>query len=173
MISMKNKQIKRIVFASLIALCFFSCNSHEQEIKQKVKTLTNNNIKMPKDSILQKEQNKILVLIKDTGDCSACNMHVNNWYIYSLDMEDRDLQPTSITFVLPKDIRLSSNVDSMINLYGLHKTHTYEELIKLNPILEKVKYSTFLLSPKNQIILVGDPIETPKMWNLYRKALKK
>ena len=151
MISMKNKQIKRIVFASLIALCFFSCNSHEQEIKQKVKTLTNNNIKMPKDSILQKEQNKILVLIK----------------------EDRDLQPTSITFVLPKDIRLSSNVDSMINLYGLHKTHTYEELIKLNPILEKVKYSTFLLSPKNQIILVGDPIETPKMWNLYRKALKK
>ena len=74
--------------------------------------------------------------------------------------------------MLPKDIRLSSNVDSMINLYGLHKTHTYEELIKLNPILEKVKYSTFLLSPKNQIILVGDPIETPKMWNLYRKALK-
>ena len=173
MISMKNKQIKRIVFASLIALCFFSCNSHEQEIKQKVKTLTNNNIKMPKDSILQKEQNKILVLIKDTGDCSACNMHVNNWYIYSLDMEDRDLQPTSITFVLPKDIRLSANVDSMISLYGLHKTHRYEELIKLSPILEKVKYSTFLLSPKNQIILVGDPIETPKMWNLYRKALKK
>lgn len=100
-------------------------------------------------------------------------MHVNNWYIYSLDMEDRDLQPTSITFVLSKDIRLASSVDSMINLYGLHKPHTYEELIKLNPKLEEVQYSTFLLSPRNQILLVGDPIETPKMWNLYRKALQK
>lgn len=59
---MKNRQIKRIIFANLIALCFFSCNNHEQEIKQKVKTLTSNNIKMPKDSILQKEQNKILIL---------------------------------------------------------------------------------------------------------------
>lgn len=133
--------------------------------------LINQNITFPNESIFSNGKSNVLILVKDTNDCSACSMHISDWYVYQLDLEDQNLD-INIIYVLKENIRLPNEVDSLISVYGLHKYYGYEKLLEKNPCLKHTTYSTFLLSPENQIQIVGNPIEIPDLWNLYRKYLK-
>ena len=43
--------------------------------------------------------------------------------------------------------------------------------MKLNPVFKQVHYSTFLISPKRKVVLIGSPLDSPKLWRVYRVAL--
>ena len=76
-----------------------------------------------------------------------------------------------IVFVLPEGMRLPSAVDSLLLQYGLYRYYGYETFMKLNPVFKQVHYSTFLISPKRKVVLIGSPLDSPKLWRVYRVAL--
>lgn len=68
-------------------------------------------------------------------------------------------------------MRLPSAVDSLLLQYGLYRYYGYETFMKLNPVFKQVHYSTFLISPKRKVVLIGSPLDSPKLWRVYRVAL--
>lgn len=161
----------RFVYSLFILIILsVSCNNGQRKVVQELEDLSTQQVCLPVDSLFGDSIDRILVLVEDTGECSACSLHVNEWYVYRLDMEDRSLQG-HIIYVLKERNRLNQSVDSMITEYGLYCFYGYDELIELNPFLKDVPYRTFLIDSNGKILLSGSPVEIPKLWSLYRKAL--
>lgn len=159
------------LMVAIVALFLCSCDSKKDRTLQELKDVSRWQIKFPDAPLFRSTKSKILVLVADTGECSPCSMGVNEWYVYRLDMEERHLD-ADIVFVLPEGMRLSPTVDTLLLQYGLDRYYGYETFMKLNPVFKQIHYSTFLISPEHKVVLVGSPLDSPKLWRVYRSALR-
>lgn len=125
-------------------------------------------ISVPQDSLFQREGMKIFVLVPDTGDCALCNLQIYDWYVYKLDIDKRNIK-CDILYILNKSIDLNTDVLSMLEQYHLNACSSYEEFIRLNPLLANKEFDVYLVSPNNEILLVGNPVDNHKLWDLYKK----
>lgn len=153
-----------------LTLGMSACKGKEETIHHELNNVIGQHVQLPSDSVFRNGRAKILVLVKDTGDCSPCSLGINEWYIYHMDMEDNGLQG-DIIYVLRENVSLPHSVDTMLEEYGLYKCCGYEELMRQNLFLQKCDYFTFLLSSDDKVLLVGSPIAAPKLWSIYKKAL--
>ena len=145
---------------AMVVLFFCSCDGKKDKTLRELKDVSGCQVKFPDVPLFHGTKSKILVLVADTGECSPCSMGVNEWYVYRLDMEERHL-----------DADIVSAVDSLLLQYGLYRYYGYETFMKLNPVFKQVHYSTFLISPKRKVVLIGSPLDSPKLWRVYRVAL--
>ena len=150
------------LMVAMVVLFFCSCDGKKDKTLRELKDVSGCQVKFPDVPLFRGTKSKILVLVADTGECSPCSMGVNEWYVYRLDMEERHLD-ADIVFVLPEGMRLPSA--------GLYRYYGYETFMKLNPVFKQVHYSTFLISPKRKVVLIGSPLDSPKLWRVYRVAL--
>lgn len=169
---MRNKFITHFLTGMALTAILNACNNKKKDTLSKLNKVVGQHVQLSEDSILQNKRTKILILIEDTGNCSSCHMRINEWYIYNLDLKDRELQG-DIIYILKRDMHLPLSVDTMLEQYGLYKSNSYENLIEQNPFLQENSYSTFLLSVENKIIVAGSPLDAPKLWSVYRKAIRK
>ncbi len=149
-----------------------ACNNKKETIRSELDKVVGQYVWLPDDSVFHDGHAKILVLMEDTGLCSPCSMGINEWYVYNMDMEYRGLH-SDIIYILKEDIYLPSSVDTLLKQYGLYKYNGYNELMEQNAFLQECDYSTFLLSTEDDVLLVGSPLDEPKLWNVYQKALRK
>ena len=152
---------------------FVACgNRKEASVRQELDEIVGLQMLLSTDSVFRNGRNKVLVLLKDTGDCSPCSMGINEWYVYHLDMEENDLRG-DIVYVMKENMHLPLSVDSLLDQYGLYGSYSYNEMMKRNPFLRECRYSTFLVSADGKIKLVGSPLDSPSLWNIYRKAMER
>lgn len=164
-----NKSVAYFI-GGILMLYICSCERKRNTVVDELSRIVGQQVCLPDDSVFYDSSAKILILMRDTGDCSPCSMELNEWAIYYMDMENRGLDG-EVIYVLPENTLLPAAVDSTLFELGLKSCYGYESFVKRNPYLENVSYSTFLISPECKVELVGSPLESPELWVLYRKAL--
>lgn len=163
----KNLLLCAILFACMCSSCRYSSS------KQKLlglKNIVGSSIILPKDSALNSDGMKVLVLVEDTGECSICNLHIYDWYVYKLEIDKRNFQCEICYLLDSKRTKLPAEIISMLANYNIHYSYSLNEFKSLNSNLKDCGYDVFLLSPDNKISLVGSPIENDELWKLYKEV---
>ena len=108
----------------------------------------------------------------DSIGCQSCNSHFPEWknMIKSIDSISNGQVNTKI-FIVPKQ---SSNVMTMLENYNF----TYpvcidlaDSLNKLNHFPADERFHCFLLDEDNRVILIGNPVQNPKIKELYIRTI--
>lgn len=108
----------------------------------------------------------------DSIGCQSCNLHFPEWknMIKSIDSISNGQVNTKI-FIVPKQ---SSNVMTMLENYNF----TYpvcidlaDSLNKLNHFPADERFHCFLLDENNRVILIGNPVQNPKIKELYIRTI--
>lgn len=170
MILKKNRYWICFIVGFVLTFGLGACGGKKKTILCELDKVIGQHVQLPNDTVFRDGHTKILILVEDTGDCSPCSMGINEWYIYHLDMEYRGLRG-DIIYILKEGIHLPLSVDTILEQYGLYKYYDYGDLTEQNDFLQECGYSTFLISSDNSVLLVGSPLDEPKLWNVYRKAL--
>lgn len=173
------------LYILFLSLSLFSCNNYskKQDMIEIVKDWSGKEIKFPSSfdisTYLKSDNNdlpdyKILVYIDSVG-CSSCKLQLPEWkkFITQLDsITDKDIQ---FIFILhPKEIR-EVKIQAKLNKFNyplyFDKNNDFD---KLNKFPTDISLQTFLLDKNNKVILLGNPIQNPKMKELYiNKILNK
>jgi len=124
-------------------------------------------------SIFEKE-NRIVVYFDSVG-CTECQMRLRDWsriIEYSRD----SLTNLSLIFVISPKKGESRKTISMLDKYDIKHPFFIDSLNqfgKLNKLPKEHKFHTFLIDSKNRIVLVGSPIDSKNLWQLYKDYVTK
>lgn len=173
------------LYILVLSFSLFSCNNYskKQDMIDIVKDWSGKEIKFPPSfdisTYLKSDNNdlpdyKIFVYIDSVG-CSSCKLQLPEWknFITQLDsITDKDIQ---FIFILhPKEIR-EIKIQAKLNKFNyplyFDKNNDFD---KLNKFPSDISLQTFLLDKNNKVILLGNPVQNPKMKELYiNKILNK
>jgi hypothetical protein len=176
---MLNKVI--IIFISIV---FFSCsNNTYKEIGNIVEEWTGKTIKIPdikpttiflkaKDSLkyVNNAGNKkyTILLYTDSTGCTKCKLRLPVWKTY---IEKLYSKVDFLFYMYPK-----SRKELLFLLE--HEEFTYpvfiddkDELNKLNKLPVNSAFQCFLLDKDNKVLVIGNPTNNPKIWELYKKTI--
>ena len=157
-------------------------NSYKQEIKQVVKYWLNKEIifsdslsmkiygKDTLDYSLLKHKYKIINYI-DTNGCNECQLKFYEWkqlqkQIDSLHEDIGIIYIVFAKFYTPVKISQKLNQFNVPILYDSLGIMDRKNNFNLYP-----KYKTFLLDSTNHVIGIGNPIENPQIWELYKTII--
>ena len=121
------------------------------------------------DSILHCRNPKILILLSDTGTCTACSMQVYDWYLYRLALDNKNIG-CDIIYLLPDSVCLEPHVKQMLGYYKLHVVKGLEPFVRQNKLYGQ-RFDAFLVDSVNTVKLAGNPLHNVKLWDLYKKVL--
>ncbi len=166
-------------------LCFLSlccCRSPQKEIEAIVQEWYNKKVLFPKELVakvntkdtvfnnLYDNKYKILHYV-DTSDCYSCNLKLYEWRKLLEEADSLKLDLSLIYIV-------STQQDAEIAHAQLVNSFTHPiyydvtgQMKQLNKFPSKPDFQTFLLSPDNKVILIGDPVKNPSIWELYKKKI--
>ena len=154
----------------LLYICYYVTTRGEEYVK--ISGISGMKVGYPLDSLYSDASPCILVLVGDTGRCTTCTMQVNEWYLYKLDLMEKAL-PCHILYILNDSVRFVEEVDSLISYYKLRYLKDYNRFAAQNPFIIQSGYDTFLLDKEGRVSLVGSPFANDKLWELYKKQIKK
>lgn len=127
---------------------------------------------MGKDTICPELLNspyKILVYIDSIG-CTPCKFQTSKWQIL-IDTCQQSQLNNSFLFVIHSTNYNELNIDFLIQNFSYPVIYdSKNDFYKLNHF-PKEPYQIFLLDKDNKVILIGSPINNPKMWKLYKKII--
>lgn len=163
---------KNLLFCAILFACVCSSckNSSSKQKLSGLKKIVGSSIVLPKDSVLNSDGMKVLVIVEDTGECSICNLHIYDWYVYKLEIDKRNFQCEICYLLDDKKTRLPAEIVSMLAMYNIHYSYSLNEFNTLNSNLKDCGYDVFLLSPDDKISLVGSPIENEELWRVYKEV---
>lgn len=170
------------ILISLISCLMFSCTSKTTQDLQKVlgHTLT---IPAGMTAHVQKRDTTLslcdsaakLVVYYNFQGCSSCKLkELIYWndYLEELDSIAPQIQPVFIMNTGNKEVKTKTDliVYQFKHPVLFDKIGEFEavNLLPKDPILH-----TFLLDKYNKVVLIGSPINNPKMWDLYKSAIQK
>ena len=112
---------------------------------------------------------KILTYI-DSVDCIGCQFDIYNWkrFIDSCD----DSIVNFIFVVCSPDYEF---LEYALNEFHFNIPVIYDYIDVFNKInhFPPAPYRTFLLDKDNRVVLVGSPLHSPQLWDLYKRTIQK
>jgi len=176
----------RFTLSFLTIILFYSCTNHNlagdiEQLKQQQITLSSdlNSIYNGKDTVLTDflEAPIKLVIWYDAMGCLSCEASkMNEWEAIVADAAPFS-QWFSIVFLFtpPKEdwYKLSMSLKSGKFNYPVFIDRT-ASFIKQNSKLPKNrKLHSFLLDKNNRVVMVGNPLHNPVLWDLYKSTIQK
>ena len=113
----------------------------------------------------------IIVIYVDSLNCIECDLDLIEWKQRVRELEKLCID---VPFLFVINAKYSSKVreiakrDNFKYPFFFNKNNYYSSI---NKQLESVKFSTFLLDKEKEIIFVGNPINNPKVWQLYKEKI--
>jgi len=173
--------IKYIFF---YAYCFFlfSCQSEQQKNQEIIKTWMNKKIIFPttleyskQDSLWKAREHKkfTILTVIDSSGCSDCKLNLYEWKKI---MQQADNIKDYVTFLFIVHPERISKIEWIRKKNSFHHPIFYDPKNKmqtLNHFHTNSMFRTFLLNSKNEVILVGSPINNFKLWDLYKTTITK
>ena len=183
--------MKQICFFLLFILSpgLFSCreNKARTEAEQIVKEWTGKQIRFPdefscnflgKDTVanlcsgLLTKEYKILLYVDSTG-CTSCKLQLIAWK--GLIEESRDLHDR-LSFLLffnpknrdKKELSFLLRRDKLDYPVFMDMDNNIQEL---NHFPDQSNYQCFLLDKNNRVLMIGNPVSTPKIWELFKQQV--
>lgn len=173
--------MKYIVYIIFFSICIFSCQNEKSIQAEKIlKKWIDREIIFPENlnfSIqgserasnfaIRDSEFKIVAYVDSMG-CTSCKLHLSEWanYINNID----SIYPNKVQFLFfffPKngrDIYLTLRVERFIYPICID---TLDILNKINHFPSDMQYQTFLLDKNNKVMAIGNPIQNPRIKELY------
>lgn len=112
---------------------------------------------------------KVFTYIDSIG-CTSCKMGLLEWKAKILLCHQQKIDLDFIFAVHSSNFN-RFEADVLINNFDFPIIYDYNnDFEKLNHF-PPVPYRTFLLDKDNKVLLIGSPINNPKMWELYKKTI--
>ena len=175
--------MKQLLWVSFLALTIYSCSSRRSEAEKIVNNWVGKQISFPhnyqckvmdRDTVcpgIFQTEFKILLYLDSVG-CVSCKLHLDEWK--SLIHEAESLVPDRfnlLIFIHPKnekEIFFYLKRDEFNYPVFIDKT---DELNRINQFPDQPEYQCFLLDRFNQVVALGNPIQNPRIWELYKKQI--
>lgn len=174
----------KVLCVILLSICLLSCqNRNKKQAERILNDWMNKEILFPDnlrfsiqgtvgtDFSIHDSEYKIVVYVDSMG-CTSCRLHLSEWekYINHMDSIYSD-NIQFLFFFFPKNER-----DIYITLRtGNFKypvcIDTLDVLNKLNHFPTDMRFQTFLLNKKNQVLAIGNPIKNPQIKELFAQIL--
>jgi hypothetical protein len=184
---MKKTVIIQTLIFTLFHL-FFSCkdNRNKEHATKVITEWTGKEIRFPgnvpcyvlgKDTIPElcrdgfEKAFKILLYVDSTG-CSDCRLKLSSWQ--QLIAEADRLFPGKLSFLFFLQLKNRKEMDYLFLRdkfdYPVH-LDSENKINSLNHFPDKPEYQCFLLNKDNKVLLLGNPVLNPKIWELYKQAI--
>jgi hypothetical protein len=187
--------IKFFVY-SILLFTICGCQKHQEKkekyskLKKQVTDLKNKEIVIPDSLMIYKKKPDTLQFINlsknlnffDTykivtyinGDCGSCVMQINSWQRV-LNMLKYNNKAKFIPIIYTTDINLfKRKMAPKIKISHPFYFDFKDEYITINKLYKyNEQFYTFLLNDNNQVILVGNPVYSPKLMKLYKEEINK
>ena len=173
--------MKTVFKLILIVIFFNSCNSRQKDIQVIINEWQGKDILLPQQiaykvlgrdtvcSDLWNKPYKIFTYVDSIG-CSSCQMRLDHWKsiidlftIQQLDVAVIFVVHSSNYKLLDKDLIANDFNHPIIYDY-------YDKFNKINHF-PPIPYRTFLLDKDNKVKLLGSPLDSPEIWELYKKVI--
>jgi hypothetical protein len=169
-----------IIFLFLILeFCFLSCKD-ENAIKTEriVKEWVGKTIKFPDNILVEiiktdtiediRDKDFKILIYTDSTSCTRCKLHINLWNIY---IEEYGSKTDFLFYFYPKnkDTLLSLLKSERLN-YRIYIDST-DEINRLNQFNKEHIFQCFLLDKHNKVLLIGNPANNHKIWELYHNII--
>lgn len=168
----------------IFPLFLFSCN--HSRLEQKIEAFSNSHIELMLDSMLNgrplnemisiTQSQFVYVSYVDSFACSSCNLaHISNWYYLTRDLKRTDFCNIYIIFPTKKDRnfiieKIGRNLLDGKRVY-IDTTGVFE---RHNPHLPKEQVlHTFLINKDRNVVLIGNPLESKRIENLFKRFVSK
>lgn len=166
------------------AICygvFFCCDLVAANSNNEVESLVGKTLLLPSKITIQtfskeseielKKVCKIVTFIND-NECIPCMMKLQEWN--QVLEEFRSKSSTEIMFVMVVESKLTKEL--MIHIKNEQFSHPIlfdvDKKVKFhNHIPAEYEYQTFLLSPENEILAIGNPVINTKINKLFLKLI--
>ncbi|MDR2146986.1 MAG: hypothetical protein LBE91_11055 [Tannerella sp.] len=132
------------------------------------------------DSIVQcpetDNNNYKILLYVDSLGCTSCRTKLPEWRKLILESDTLfENKPDFLFFFQP---RINGLTDLEVLLMGNGFNYPVfvdmkNEIMHLNNFPKEPEYQCFLLDKENKVVMVGNPVYNPAIWELYKKIIRK
>ncbi|MCQ2973333.1 MAG: hypothetical protein MJ211_00825 [Bacteroidales bacterium] len=179
---MKTKFV--LIFVLIITL--ISCNDTAKKSYDLFAQWTNKKIEFPQDinfyttnkdnNILEVKSKVKLLRYIDSSGCSSCKLKLEVWnnFIKQIMKLSDNKCPTIITFNPKDDIIQTRNFKTILKTSGFDYPifiDYNDSLNILNNFPSDERFHCFLLDENNRVILIGNPVQNPKIKDLYIRTI--
>lgn len=114
---------------------------------------------------------KVLVYTDSVG-CTSCKLQIYRWK--ALISEVDSLMSNQVDFLFYFHPRNEKELQSLLELDRFNQSvfiDTKNQLYRRNLFPDNPNYQSFLLDKDNKVILIGNPVSSPKLWDIYKQAI--
>lgn len=115
------------------------------------------------------------VVLYDSTECSSCRVSRLEQYNDISDLTDRyGVRVCPIIIFAPAAAQMSALrrellLQKLLFPVYIDSDHTFERINPYIPV--DLRLHAFLLDRDNEVVLIGDPINNPVLWDLYAKTI--
>jgi hypothetical protein len=150
---------------------YFDKNRERENVKNVLKTWIGKEVYLSNLSIHGEAiGNKKIIIYVDSTDCTECRLHIQEWKLKIRELNNR---VNFIFIVNPKNYKMAKAVFYREKLESMLFMDNNYEFKNKNKLPDDVRYHVFLLDEKNRVILIGNPVDNPPMWELFREQVIK
>lgn len=182
---------KDVLYVILLAIIIFTSGckkmKHKTEVKKRVTEWVGKEIRYPenlqcnfsgKDTIsayctdLLRAKYKILLYVDSTG-CTSCKLQLSEWN--DLINEMRNLPKDRLSFLFffyPKEKLELQYLLKKDRFYYPVFIDTKDRINQLNKFPNQASYQCLLLDKDNKVLMLGNPVQNPKIWELYKRQIE-
>ena len=174
----------RLLSTCVLLLLLTACHSKKREISALVKAWHGKEIILP-DTLSFKVQgrdtacpdfltarHKILHYI-DTSGCTSCRTRFYDW---TLLQKQTDSLHMDVAYFFIAWVKEYEELETLLQVNRCKIPCLYDKtgsLSHLNQFPTHPRMQTFLLDSLNRVVLIGNPVENPKLRKLYLKEIQK
>lgn len=178
--------MKKLTSLFIVLTLIFSCKEKNKKVDDVAKIVTEwmgKEIRFPQNatcSVLGKDTSgidlltaeyKVLLYIDSVG-CTSCKLRLHEWK--SLIQEADSLFGNRLSFLFffhPKDKKELSFLLKRDQFdYPVYMDNE-NQINQLNGFPRESEYQCFLLNGENKVIMIGNPVFNPNIWELYKKQI--
>ena len=174
-----------IVFFLFLIFGVFSCENTNPDAITQAKKLYGKKIKFPKDCISLGADEHVhsidfnltkqlkIVTYLDKNSCSECALNIlKHWEMFLQEVSDYPI--AFVPVVYPNDTTDLKNALKALQIDFLLFYDKENKFLKMNKMEKTLaRNRSFLLNADNKIIVIGEPLASEELWQVYKNAIKR
>ncbi len=182
---MNNNNLFSYLLILLLSLSF-SCSSRDRGITSLYQEWSQKRIKLPGNIVFTKyirdsidyniNTNCKILLYVDSSGCTMCKLKLYEWSSFMSEIKNIAGDQVSFVFTIYPNNKKNTLRELRSSLIAGRFDYPitidlYDSLNHLNHFPNDDRFRCFLLDSLNNVILIGNPIQKPKIKDLYIKAI--
>ena len=170
------------VFACVLFICS-SCTSEKKQIKDNLELMTGTPINLSLDKmearrnpLVKSDSEFKMVVYVDSSECSPCALsHLRFWNPLIKEARQKKISIDYVFILAPNpetmdDVNMELDITDLGSSIYIDSDYVFKKSNSFIP--KESKYHSFLLNKRNKVILIGSPIDSEKIKNMYNEVVE-